>query len=391
MNRTSRNIAVETPLFDDLDLGAAVPTAVEKPTPGAGLVKIHGHKDALSKDQQAFNRLSSRIRNLKARLEQTERDHLDLDHFHITQHRPALEALGRTFLDLALKLEETAAKGRPDKIMIRRLKQAIPSLLDRAFDIIEPPPEGRALYDKYARRSHAQKLREEATAEADLFLNMAELMGFEIPPEVWANRHDPEAMDAFAESLAQQAAEDLEAEEQARVQRAGHRKKTKKQMEKEAAEKAKADLKQRSLRDIYVALAKALHPDIEPDPEKRRHKENYLKRASAAYQDGNLMELLQLEMAWLETSGAEDAPPDKLKLFIEVLKEQAATLELACRQTELRLLEEYDALSARAAHRGMAKAKQDAEMNRHHFTGLLRGLETDPMSLGACLEALLRK
>jgi hypothetical protein len=391
MNRTFRDIAAERPLFDELDLGAPASSVVGKPTPGAGLVKIHGPKDALSKDQQAFNRLASRIRNLKARLEQAERDHLDLDQFHLTQHRPALEALGRTFLDLALKLEETAAKGRPDKTMIRRLKQAIPSLLDHAFDLIEPTPEGRALHDKYTRKSHAAKLREEATAEADLFLDMAEMMGFEIPPEVRANRHDPEAMDAFAESLARQAAEDLEAEEQAWVQRTSRRKKTKKQVEKEAAEKAKAELKQRSLRDIYVALAKALHPDIEPDPEKRRHKEDYLKQASAAYQDGNLMELLQLEMAWLETSGAQDAPPDKLKLFLEVMKEQAATLERACRQTELRLLEEYGALSGRAARRGMAEAKQEADLNRHHFTSLLRDLEADPLSLGVCLEALLRR
>jgi len=103
------------------------------------------------------------------------------------------------------------------------------------------------------------------------------------------------------------------------------------------------------------------------------------------------MELLQLEMAWLESSGAQDAPPDKLKLFLEVLKEQAATLEDACRQAELRLLEEYGALSARAARRGMAEVKQEADLSRHHYTGLLRSLEADPLFLGACLEALLAR
>ena len=389
MNRASRNQASETPLFDELNLGAPASAVVEKQAPGAGLVKIHGPKDALSKEQQTFNRLASRIRNLKARLEQAERDQLDLDQFHLTQHRPALEALGGAFLDLALKLEETATKGRPDKSKNRRLKQAIPGLLDRAFDLIEPTPEGLALHDKYARKGHESKRREEATAEADLFLAMAEVMGFEIPPEERAKCNDPEAMDDFAESLARQAAEVMEAEELARAQRASRRKKTKRQLEREAAEKAKADLKQRSLRDIYLALAKVLHPDIEPDPEKRRHKEDYLKQASAAYQDGNLMELLQLEMAWLETSGIQDASPDKLLLFLEVLKEQATTLEQACRQTELRLVEEYDTHTARAARRAMTETKQEADLNRHHLTRLLRGLEADPLFLGACLEALL--
>lgn len=391
MKRTSRNRAKETPLFKELDLSPPAAAVIEKTTPGTGLVKIHGSKDALSKEQHAFNRLASRIRNLKARLEQAERDHLELDQFHITQHRPALEALGQTILELALKLEETAAKGRPDKTKTRRLKQAIPSLLDHAFDLIEPTAEGQALHEKYARKGHAAQRQEEATAEADLFLDLAEMAGFEIPPEVRANRHDPEAMDAFAESLARQAAEDLAAEELARAQRASRQKKTKKQLQREAADKAKADLKQRSLRDIYLALAKTLHPDIEPDPAKRRHKEDYLKQASAAYQNGNLIELLQLEMAWLETSGAQDAPPDKLKLFLEVLREQAATLERACHQTELRLLEEYGAFSARAARRAMAEAKKKADLNRHQLTNLLRALEADPLSLGACLEALLRK
>lgn len=354
-------------------------------------MKIHGSKDALSKEQQAFNRLTSRIRNLKTRLEQIERDHLELVQYHATQLRPALEALGQVLLDLALKLEETAAKGRPAKPQLRRLKQAIPTLLEQAFDLIEPTPEGRALHDKYARKRQAAKEQEAATVEAELFLDMAEMMGYEIPPEVWANRHDPDALDAFAEQIVQQAAADLKAEELAQAQRAAHRKKTKKQMEKEAAEKAKANLKQRSLREIYLALARTLHPDIEPDPEKRRQKEDYLKQASAAYQDNNLMELLQLEMAWLETSGAQDAPPDKLKLFLEVLKEQAATLERACHQTELRLLEEYGAFSARAARRSMAEAKQEASLNRHHVMDLLGSLEANPLFLGACLEALLRK
>ena len=388
MNRASRKRGRETPLADALNPGAPASVVVEQPAPDAGLVQIPGPKDALSKEQQAFNRLASRIRDLKARLEQAERDQLDLDQFHLTQHRPALEALGRALLGLALKLDETATRGRPDKTSIHRLKQAIPGLLDRAFELIEPTPEGLALQAKYARKGHEAKRREGATPEADLFLDKAEVMGFEMPPEEQAHRLGPEAMDDFAESLARQAAERLAAEERARAQRASHRKKTKKQLEKEAAEKAKADLKQRSLRDIYLALAKVLHPDLEPDPEQRRPKEDYLKQASAAYQDGNLLELLQLELAWLETSGTQDAPPDKLMMFLEVLKEQAATLERACRQTELRLVQEYGAPNARGARRAMTETKQEADRNRHHLTRLLRGLEAEPLFLGACLEAL---
>lgn len=383
------NRARKTAPRDERKLGAPTSAVIEQPAPGAGLVRIHGPKDALSREQEAFNRLASRIRNLKARLEQAEQDQLGLDRFHLTQHRPALEALGQALLDLALKLEETATRGRPDKTETRRLKQAVPSLLDHAFDLIEPTPEGLALHDLYARKGHEARRREEATADADLFLALAEVMGFEIPPEVRAKRHDQQAMDDFAESLARQAAEELEAAERAQAQRASRRKRTKRQLDKEAAEKAKAELKQRSLRDIYLALAKVLHPDIEPDPVQRRHKEGYLKQASAAYQDGNLMELLQLELAWLETSGTQDAPPDKLRLFLEVLKDQAAALERACRQAESRLVQEYGTHTARAARRAMTEAKREADLNRHHLIRLRRGLEADPLFLGACLEALL--
>jgi len=37
------------------------------------------------------------------------------------------------------------------------------------------------------------------------------------------------------------------------------------------------------------------------------------------------------------------------------------------------------------------QAKQEADLSRHHYTGLLRSLEADPLFLGACLEALLAR
>lgn len=376
--KTTARTPAPTPLFEDMDFS---------PSRGqtSGALCFAGRGAQLSKEEKAFNRLTARIKNLQARIETAERENLELDRHYLGQFRPALQALGETMMELAMRLEETAARQRSGKAAGRLMKRVIPALLQEAFQIVEPTPEATVLHDKYSRRSY-QALEDEAETEAgEAVLDFMEEMGFEVPPDVRGNLNDPEAMDAFADRLAQQFAEELTAETARRPRR-----KTRKQLEREAQERQKDELKQRSLRDVYIALAKVLHPDVELDPERKGEKEAFLKRVTAAYHEGNLVELLHLEMEWLEEGGLQNASTDKLALYIELLKDQVKDLEGACLCAENKFHETYSSFygSISAFRQALTKEQTEAEIEKGRLQRLAARLEADPGFLEACLAVL---
>ena len=71
---------------------------------------------------------------------------------------------------------------------------------------------------------------------------------------------------------------------------------TKKQ---EARAQRNEQVRRASLETIYRQLVKLLHPDLEPDPEARRHKEVLMQQITAAYAKRDLHALLRLQLEWL--------------------------------------------------------------------------------------------
>jgi hypothetical protein len=91
-----------------------------------------------------------------------------------------------------------------------------------------------------------------------------------------------------------------------------------------------------SLRDVYRRLASALHPDREPDTEKRKHKTSLMQRANQAYAEGNLLALLelQLEAEHVDAAHVASADPRRLQHYVTVLQEQLADLQSETRRLE---------------------------------------------------------
>jgi len=107
------------------------------------------------------------------------------------------------------------------------------------------------------------------------------------------------------------------------------RKKTKKQLAREAREKTLAEARARSLSTIYKQLARAFHPDLEQDPALKTQKEALMQQLTAAYRANDMHTLLRLELEWLQHD-ARDATrhtDEKLAIYNEVLREQAAALQ----------------------------------------------------------------
>jgi len=91
-----------------------------------------------------------------------------------------------------------------------------------------------------------------------------------------------------------------------------------------------------SLRDIYRKLASALHPDREPDPDKRAHRTEMMKRVNLAHDQKDLLSLLalQIETAQLQPDDLSKVPPSQLAGYNEALSEQLAHVKAQIKDIE---------------------------------------------------------
>jgi hypothetical protein len=107
------------------------------------------------------------------------------------------------------------------------------------------------------------------------------------------------------------------------------RKLTKAQAERERKRLELEEARNRDLKSLFKQLAKAFHPDLEPDPLLKEHKKVWMQRLNTAYAANDLREMLQLEMEWLgeEATNLATAGDEKLKVYCMVLKEQIADLK----------------------------------------------------------------
>jgi hypothetical protein len=108
---------------------------------------------------------------------------------------------------------------------------------------------------------------------------------------------------------------------------APERKKTKAQLQKELKQKEEEELKNKSLRTIYIDLMKAFHPDTETDVDLKLEKEEISKRITEAYNTNDLFTLLSIEIDYFEHNRARDLAQNKMKAYLTMLTNQKKQLE----------------------------------------------------------------
>jgi hypothetical protein len=98
----------------------------------------------------------------------------------------------------------------------------------------------------------------------------------------------------------------------------------------QARQQAQAEGATQSVREVYRRLASALHPDREPDAAERARKTALMQRVNQAYEQGDLLQLLELQMAaeQIDPTRLAGVSDDKLQHYLHVLKEQSRGLEL---------------------------------------------------------------
>ncbi|NTU41800.1 MAG: hypothetical protein HGA78_01850 [Nitrospirales bacterium] len=291
---------------------------------GTDLTIVPGGDKKLSKNQQAFNRLSRRIEQLQLKIGRETGKLEELLKVYVAEIHPNKLLVAQSRLKIAKALGDSTERNRFGKKQLADLRTVILTLCDEAFSKIDPDEETEQFYDAWADRSYQEEVQLQTEMIKQKFLEETRnLFGISIEPEDL-----DDTPEGFAR-LAQRMQKELDEGGKEQADDFPRRKKTKKQLEMEELQKREEELSQRSMRSIFLSLAKALHPDTITDPEEKARKEELMKKVTEAYTNKDLSMLLKLEMEWVrsEERSLDILPDDQLKLYISSLKKQVEALE----------------------------------------------------------------
>ncbi len=298
--------SIETPQGDARGLAVAVVA----PTAGP-----------LTRQQREFNTLSASVEQLRQRLVDTEALRQDYQSHVAKMFEPAWRKLLSARRDWAIAadavLQGQSRLPKTQRLSRRRHEHLAAFVVSMVDDLLDEMDDKDlvTIHDRYS------ELTVEEMQALDVDFAQSLMQGLVGEEAMQGDAiHDVES--ALRKMQAQ-----LEAQAQAGTQR--RRSQTHGHESKAAAKLAQAKAQaSQSIRDVYRKLASSLHPDREPDPDVRTRKTHWMQQVNKAYADGDLQQLLSLQMSLLQADRASltQASDAHLKLFCQVLKEQQQSL-----------------------------------------------------------------
>lgn len=295
-----------------------------QPIDGISPIRIvqQPNKASLSKAQTTFNTLITQIENKRNQFIAWEKSASIFQQKIMLELTPLLEQSINLKIEIVLALERVREQKGFSKFEAELIETL---MLDYAETVLADRNDERikAIYDRY----HAVSYDQQKAAElAQMKTIIESATGFELDDEI--DMSNPEAVLQHIQDqiLEQAAAEEIQRASQA-DRRAGQ-KKSAKQLAKEQKLRDEAQHISRSLREIYRKLASTLHPDRETDPEERARKTALMQRANQAYEDDNLLQLLelQLELECITPDAINNLDEERLQRYNSMLKVQLKEL-----------------------------------------------------------------
>ena len=321
---------------------------------------------------------------------------LDQYRSHVTKvYEPRWRELQSVRRDWAVAadavLQRQASWPKAQRLSRRRQKHLSEFLVAFVDDLLLEGADDEALtaiHDRYSDLSweEAQALDQELTQAL-----MEEIIGKEA-----MQGHD--ATDV--EGILRHAKEQLEAQQQADAER----RERKAQSKSKSSGPGKAELKReqaakdisQSVREVYRKLASSLHPDRESDPVEQARKTRLMQEANKAYEQGDLLQLLSMQISLLQSDHnaltlADDA---RLKLYCQSLREQQQILKSEIADTEEPIrrvmgLGPRGRMPERPAV--LAKVDSDTKNLKQGVTGMRKDIShlLDPRTCAAVVDALV--
>lgn len=309
------------------------------------VVKKGADKKLLSPQQKEFNRLTKKIADTREQIQEVEALGKRIRQRALVEMKPLVEKHQTHRADTVRLLDRMFRTHKFSKTEARKLRHLITEmsfeLADAGFDDL------KEIFNFHSPDQDFDTANAETEAENLAMMKAMASSMYDIEFEEDADIDTPEKLQAYlAEKMAEREAAEAERQERQAKSRRPEKPKTAQQLKAEAKraaqeEKRKQEEKKisQSVREVYMDLVKAFHPDREPDEAEKVRKTAILQRVTAAYEANDLhaLLLLQLELERIDGNHLDGLADDKLRYFNKSLISQLAELteELWAMEREL--------------------------------------------------------
>lgn len=281
---------------------------------------------SLTLAQRTFNRLVEQVEKLREKLERETR-RLDASlKYHAEHLHPRLQRVSALRKDLIRGL----APFLDDRKLSKSQREALRLLIAEQLELTAL--DGGAIDEddlrRIFRKVHGVRFEDIARDEIDRARSEMESMLADLGVEV--DLSDLSVDTTQEEVAARMARIAAQVRERAReLPNEEERPRSRKQRQREERARQAEEARKKSIATIYKQLARVLHPDLEPDPERRERKLAFMQELTAAYWSNDLHTLLRLELTWieLEERNVDRLTEAKLAIYNQVLREQVADLK----------------------------------------------------------------
>ncbi|MBI5658944.1 MAG: J domain-containing protein [Nitrosomonadales bacterium] len=284
----------------------------------------------LSREQKAFNSLIRKIDERRASLSAWQEAIPVYQKKYSGELAPLIEASQ----DLQVELVHCLDRACDQKGLTATERRSIAGMISGMAAGLAAERDDAGLKNLYNKHSGSDFDAEESAAMQGMKSMLEEMMDVDLGDDMGMG--SPEEFFKRAQAHIQEQQEHHQAAREAQKERKAKRKKTAKQIAKESRQLAEEQQTSQSIRELYRKLASALHPDREPDPQERDRKTALMQRINRAYDQKNLLLLLelQLELEHIDQATINSISADRLRHYNKILKEQLNELELEIFHTE---------------------------------------------------------
>jgi hypothetical protein len=302
------------------------------------LTRLVSHQKQATRSHTQFRNLIRKIDRQKALLA------VWLDTEPVYQHN-----VSQHYLPLVTKLNQHKAdmvhlfdKATENPLFKKRDRQKLADLiLGLSYELIQfhGMAELKPIYDRHNDMSFDQEAEDEARRASEAMKSMMSgVLNLDLEGEEGLD--SPEKLSAHINKLLE---EQERANQEARERRAQRRPKTAKQQEKAEREEAEARNVSKVLQDIYRKLVTVMHPDREPDPVARERKTEWMQRVNVAYENNDLLQLLELQLALeqIDTEHLAAMAEDRIKRYNKLLRVQSNQIAAEIEAIEQRMRRQF--------------------------------------------------
>jgi hypothetical protein len=344
-----------------------------------------GQAQADTPERKRFARLLGQIEAARQRLAAWQEHLPAFAAAHQAQVGPIRARLAAARRAWAFELEQLLLKGKWSKAERQTLSRLICELALADLDDPAADPERLALHDRHADVDHATGQQQQLDAMKAMLEDVGDIDLGDGPVDSF-----DELLQRARQQMAQRV-DERDRHERDRHERdgqspAGAAPRPRRRSASEKRADADAQRVSQTVRAVYRKLAAALHPDRgEPGatPEQRAQSHEQMARANAAYEAGDLLTLLslQLQIEQVDLARAATLAAEQVRHFNRVLAEQLREIEAEIAEREMALLTSYDIEPTNRPHpeklgsvlKDAVRAALSAEAALAHDQRTLRG------------------